>query len=49
MKLGMNIMTTEPISMEYFINPSRQSVYLYMYTCIVAKQRLAKNPPFFTR
>jgi hypothetical protein len=31
MKLGMYIMPTEPISMAYYINPSHQSVCLYVY------------------
>jgi hypothetical protein len=30
-KLGMDIMTTEPISKAYFINPSHQCVYLCVY------------------
>jgi hypothetical protein len=37
MNLGMYIMSLEPISAAYFINPSHQSV------CIVARQRLGKN------
>jgi hypothetical protein len=36
MKLGMYIMAPEPISTAYFINPSRQSVCLYVYPRIVA-------------
>jgi hypothetical protein len=43
MKLGMYIMTPEPISMAYFINPSHQSVCLYVYPLIVAMQQLSKN------
>jgi hypothetical protein len=31
------------ISAAYFINPSRQSVFLYVYPTIVARQRLGKN------
>jgi hypothetical protein len=31
-KFGVNIMTPEPISMAQFINPSNQSVCLYVYT-----------------
>jgi hypothetical protein len=31
MKLGMDIMAPEPISTAYFINPSHQSVCLYVY------------------
>jgi hypothetical protein len=29
---GMCVMATEPISMAYFINPSHQSVCLYVYS-----------------
>jgi hypothetical protein len=36
-------LASEPISKEYFINPSRQSVRLYLYPSIVARQRLSKN------
>jgi hypothetical protein len=43
MKLGMYIMTSEPISTAYFINPSHQSVCLYVYLPIVARQRLGGN------
>jgi hypothetical protein len=43
MKLGMYIMAPEPISTAYFINPSHQSVCLYVYPLIVARQRLGKN------
>jgi hypothetical protein len=43
MKLGMYIMAPEPIPTAYFINPSHQSVCLYVYPPIVAKQRLGKN------
>jgi hypothetical protein len=43
MKLNMCIMAPEPISMEYFINPSHQSVCLHLYSSIVARQRLGKN------
>jgi hypothetical protein len=43
MNLGMYIMTSEPISMAYFINPSHHSVRLYVYPLIVARQRLGKN------
>jgi hypothetical protein len=31
MKLGMYIMVPEPISAAYFMNPSHQSVCLYVY------------------
>jgi hypothetical protein len=43
MKLCMYIMTTEPISTAYFINLFHQSVCLYVYSLIVARQRLGKN------
>jgi hypothetical protein len=39
MKLGMYIIAPEPISTAYFINPSHQSVCLYVYPHIVARQR----------
>jgi hypothetical protein len=42
-KFGMCIMAPEPISMAYFINPSHQSVCLYLYPSIVARQQLGKN------
>jgi hypothetical protein len=42
-KLGMYIMAPEPISMAYFINPSHQSVCLYVYPPIIARQQLGKN------
>jgi hypothetical protein len=37
MKLGMYIMTPEPISTAYFINPSHQSVCTYVYRLMVAR------------
>jgi hypothetical protein len=43
MKFGMYIMTPEPASTTYCINPSRQSVCLYVYPHTVARQRLGKN------
>jgi hypothetical protein len=43
MKLGMYIMAHEPISTAYFLNPSYQSVCLYVYPPIVARQRFCKN------
>jgi hypothetical protein len=43
MKLGMYIMAPEPISTAYFINPSHQSLYLYVYPPIVARERLGEN------
>jgi hypothetical protein len=45
MKLGMYITAPEPISMADFINPSQQSVCVYMYPFIVAMQLLGKNKP----
>jgi hypothetical protein len=38
MKLGMYIIATV-----YFVNPSHQSMCLYVYHPVVAKQRLGKN------
>jgi hypothetical protein len=43
MKLGMFIMVPEPISTAYFINPSHQSMCLYVYPPTVASQRFGKN------
>jgi hypothetical protein len=43
MKLGIYIVVSELISTAYFINPSHQSVCLYVYPPIVARQRLDKN------
>jgi hypothetical protein len=43
MELGMHVMAREPISTAYFMNPSHQSVCLYVYPLIVARQRLGKN------
>jgi hypothetical protein len=45
MKLGMYIMSPEPVSTAYFINPSHQSVCLYVYPPIVTRQRLGKHVP----
>jgi hypothetical protein len=36
-------MAPEPIATAYFINPSLQSVCLYVYPLLVARQRLGKN------
>jgi hypothetical protein len=36
-------MAPEPISTAYFIKPSRQSVYLYVYPTHVARQRFGKT------
>jgi hypothetical protein len=50
MKLGMYVMAPEPISTAYFINPSYQSVCLYVYPPIVARQKFGKvYPPFIAR
>jgi hypothetical protein len=43
MMLGMYITARKPISTAYFTNPSHQSVCLYVYPPIVARQRLDKN------
>jgi hypothetical protein len=43
MKLGMYIMAPEHISMVYFINPSHQTVCLYVYITNVARQQLSRN------
>jgi hypothetical protein len=39
----MYVMVPEPISTAYFINPAHQSVCLYVYPLIVARQRLGKT------
>jgi hypothetical protein len=39
----MCIMAPEPISMAYFSNNSHQSGCLYVYSTIVARQRLGEN------
>jgi hypothetical protein len=44
-KLCMYIFALESISTAYFINPSHQSVCLYVYPLIVARQRLSKHVP----
>jgi hypothetical protein len=36
-------MALEPVSTAYFINPSHQSVCLYVYPHIFVRQRLGKN------
>jgi hypothetical protein len=43
MKLGIYIMALDPISKAYFINPSHQSVCLYVYPPLIARQRLGKH------
>jgi hypothetical protein len=42
-KLGMYIMTPEPISTGNLIKPSHRSVCLYVHPSIVARQRVGKN------
>jgi hypothetical protein len=42
-KLGMYIMAPKPSSMAYYINPSYQSVCLYVNPLITARQQLGKN------
>jgi hypothetical protein len=41
----MYIVATEPVSTAYFINLCHQSVCLYVYPPIVARQRLGKVYP----
>jgi hypothetical protein len=43
MKLGIYVMAPDPISEAYFINPSPQSLCLYVHPHNVARQRLGKN------
>jgi hypothetical protein len=43
MMLGTYITAPEPMSTAYLKNPSHQSVRLYVYPPIIAKQRLGKN------
>jgi hypothetical protein len=43
MKLGTYIMVLEPISTAQLKNSSHQSVCLYVYSPIVARQRIGKN------
>jgi hypothetical protein len=42
-KLGIYIMSLEPVSTAYFINTSHQFACLYVYLSIVTRQRLGKN------
>jgi hypothetical protein len=42
-KLAVYLMAHEPISMAYFMNHSHQSVCLYVYPLVVARQRFGKN------
>jgi hypothetical protein len=39
----MYIMAPEPISTAHFLNPSHQSVCLYVYPLSAARQRLSKD------
>jgi hypothetical protein len=48
MKIYMHIMAPEPITKAYFINPSHQSLCLYVYPTFVARQRLGKQFPTAT-
>jgi hypothetical protein len=43
MKFGMYTIATELISTAYFINPSHQSVCLYVYPAIFHRQRFGKK------
>jgi hypothetical protein len=43
MKFGTYITTPEPISMAQLKNPTHQSVRLYVYPLLVARQRLGTN------
>jgi hypothetical protein len=43
MKFRVYVMTSEPISTAYLINPSNHSVCLYVYPSIVARQWLDNN------
>jgi hypothetical protein len=49
MKLDMYIMAPESILRTYFINPFHQFVCQYVYSPIVARQRLDKNVTAVTR
>jgi hypothetical protein len=46
MKLDTYITAPQPIKTAYFINPSRQSVCLYVYILFVARQQLGKIMPY---
>jgi hypothetical protein len=43
MKIVTYIIEPEPISTVYFLNPSDQSAYPYMYPPVVVRQRLDAN------
>jgi hypothetical protein len=45
MKFGMYIMTSEPVSTAYFMNLSHESVFLYAYPPVIARQRHGKHVP----
>jgi hypothetical protein len=49
MKLGTYIPAPEPISTLYLKNPSHQSVCLYVYPPIAARQLLGKDPHIVAR
>jgi hypothetical protein len=49
MKLATYITAPKPISTAELTNPSHQSVCLYMYPPIAARQRLGKNPRIVAR
>jgi hypothetical protein len=42
-KLGVHIVTPEPISTAYFIYLFHQPMHMYVYAPIVTRQRLSKN------
>jgi aspartate carbamoyltransferase catalytic subunit len=48
MKVFMYILAPEPISTEYLINPSPQSVSVCV-SPIIARQQLDRNPPIVAR
>jgi hypothetical protein len=47
-ELDVYIMAPEPNLTAYFIDPSPQSVRLYVYRFIVARQRFGKHVPAAT-
>jgi hypothetical protein len=50
MKLGTYITGPEPIATAKLKNPSNQSVCLYVYSPVLARQRLGKkNPPIVAK
>jgi hypothetical protein len=48
MKLGVYSRASETILVAYFINPSHQSLCLYIYPLIVARRRLGIHVPAAT-